>query len=267
MLSLVRGWERKFLPKLTGELCLSKVNMYRDADESSGVGDGREGEIRTSEDLNAKIGLREALREAGLDTLASEEILTAFEEETVRGLYADTDDPNIEFISEGDGQYLVKAHPKVDSTSGRGMHAPYAICMSREPTTKSEWAALQDSLPEEYDAWTRTADISSLKFEIECGIKRWLALNDISEHRMQTMQGWVAYEYDLAPEGSEPVDIPRLIMGERWFRKSKRYQAQNEYRLLWEITSSQIQELPDRIVIELTKTGISLFQSWSPPLS
>lgn len=266
MVNLVRGWERQFLPQLTGELRLSKVKLYRDADESSGVGDGREGEIRTSVDLKAEIPVREALREAGLDTLTSEEVLKAYEDETVRKLYAGTDDPNIEFIPEGDGKYLVKANPKVDATNGHGLHDPYALCMSREPTTKSEWEALQHSLPEKYDTWTKTVDISSLKFEIECGIKRWLALYDITEHRIRTMQGWVAYEYDLAPEGSELIDAARLVMGERWFRKSKRYQDQNEYRLLWEITSPQIQELPDRISMELTKTGISLFQSWSPPL-
>ena len=267
MVNLVRGWETKFLPQLTGELRLSKVHTYHEDDESSGVGDRREGEIRTPVDLKAKIGAREAMLEAGWGPFLSEEVLKKYEDEAVRKLYAHIDDPNIEFVPEGDGQYLVKTNPKVDATSGIGIHNPYALCMSREPTTTAEWGALQHSLPEQYDAWTKTVDISSLRFEIECGIKRWLALNDITAHRIGTKQGWVVYGYDVVPESSELADIAHLMMGDRWLRKSTKYLPQKEYRLLWEITSPQIQELPDRISIELTKTGIALFQSWSPPLS
>lgn len=269
-MKLTRGWEKRYLPQSTGGLRLSKVSLYHDVDDSGGIGDRREGEIRTPAVLNAKIGLRDALDQIeGLRAITSDAVLEEAEAKQVRELYQHLDDPNAEYIPQGDGSFIVKANPKVDSVTQNGaeVRVPYVLCMSREPATKAEWEGLRASLPDEYDAWTVTEDIPSLKFEIECGIKRWLALNEIYQHTIGTMQGWVAYEYDEAPAGSEWEEAALLAMGKRWFRKSRRYQAQNEYRVLWEISSPQIQMLPNSMDIELTRTGISLFKSWTPPLA
>ena len=266
-MKLIRGWECKHLPQRTGGLRLSKVSTYHDADESRGIGDCREGEIRTPDDLNATVGLREALDQIeGLRAITSDELLEQFEEQAVKKIYQHLDDPNIEYLPQGDGRFLVKANLKVDTVTMNGVEnvPPYVLCMSREPATKSEWEALRASLPDKYDVWTITEDLSGLKFEIECGIKRWLALNEVSQHSIRSMQGWIAYEYGEAP-ASGWENIGELVKGGRWFRKSRRYQAQNEYRFLWEINSPQIQMLPDAIDVELTKTGISLFEPWTPP--
>ena len=269
-MKLVRGWEKEYLPERTGGLRLSKVSTYNDADESEGIGDRREGEIRTPDDLNANVRLREALdkkENEWLRDIASDEWVKQLEEQAVREVYKDLDDPNIEYISQGDGRFLVKANTKVDSVTINGFEmSPYVLCMSREPGTKSEWEALRASLPEKYDTWTITEDLSKLTFEIECGVKRWLALNEVSQHSIRTQKGWVAYEYDEAPASSRE-NLGQLIIGGRWFRKGKRYQAQSEYRVLWNIDSPQMPTLPDSIDLELTRTGISLFKPWDPPSS
>ncbi len=265
-MKLVRGWEKEYLPERIGGLRLSKVSTYHDADVSQGIGDRREGEIRTPVDLNADIGIRTRLdQDEELRAITSDEVLEEFEERVVRGLYQHLDDPNIEFISQGDGRFLVKANSKVDSVTRNGVEtSPYVLCMSREPNTILEWEALRASLPDKYDAWTITEDILSLTFEIECGIRRWLALNEVSQHSIRTLKGWIAYEYEKAP-ASSGENVAQLVMRDRWFRKSKRYQAQNEYRVLWDISSQQMLTLPDSIDLELTRTGISLFKPWNPP--
>lgn len=265
-LKLVRGWEKKYLPQRTGGIRLSKASTYHDVDESEGIGDRREGEIRTPADLTAKIGFREALGQIeGLRDIVSDEEVERLEARAVRELYEHMDDPNAEYIAQGDGSFVVKANPKIDSVNMNGVEvAPYVLCMSREPETKSEWNALRASLPDNYDAWTVTDDLAKLSFEIECGIKRWLALNDVSQHSLRTLKGWVTYEYDEAPDSSWE-NVGQLAMGERWYRKSLRYQAQREYRVLWQINSPQMPTLPDSIDLELTRTGLSLFKPWDPP--
>ena len=265
-MQLVRGWEPEYLPDRTGGLRLSKVSAYHDADASEGIGDRREGEIRTPADLKAHVGLRAALDQIeGMREITSDEVLEQFEEQVVRSTYEGMDDPNIEYVPQGDGRFLVKANPKVDSVSLRGVEmSPYALCLSREPDSKAEWDALRASLPDEYDAWTITEDIKSLTFEIECGIKRWLALNEVSQHSLRTLQGWIAYEYDEAPASSW-ANVGQLVISDCWFRKSTRYQAQNEYRFLWDIRSPQMPTLPDAMDLELTRTGLSLFKPWHPP--
>ena len=47
-MELVRGWEGKFTPDVTGGLRLSKARKYRDIGEEEGLGDTQEGEIRVS---------------------------------------------------------------------------------------------------------------------------------------------------------------------------------------------------------------------------
>ena len=61
--------------------------------------------------------------------------------------------------------------------------SPFLFCLAREPTKAEEWEKLKASLPKRYDVWTVTDDIDALQFEVECGIKRWLALNDVTKAR------------------------------------------------------------------------------------
>lgn len=266
-MKLIRGWESRYLPQLTGGLRLNKVSMYHDADELDGIGDHREGEFRLPVEHTVDLSASHAIWDQYLEAFANiqEDIETA-DREMIRKLYAEYDDPNMEIIHQGNGHYLVRAHIKHDITGEIGADTPYVLCMSREPTTKMQWDVLQASLPDRYDAWTITTDIQSLKFEIECGIKRWLGLNEIGQHRMGFCQQFISYDYDDAPT-DDTTNAGHLIANRgRWLRKSRKYKEQNEYRLLWEIDSPQMPTMPDSIDIELTRTGLALFRPWDPPV-
>jgi len=106
--------------------------------------------------------------------------------------------------------------------------------------------------------------VESLRFEIEWGIRRWLALEGITEHTVYSYRGWVEY-YDAYPPGVEFSEVDQLTRIGRWYQKSRTYEGQQEYRLAWEVHSPQVARLPDKIDIELTKTGLGLFEPWSPP--
>jgi len=77
-------------------------------------------------------------------------------------------------------------------------------------------------LPDRYDTWTVTADIDALQFEIECGIKRWLALERITQHRIERASGWVAYPFDEPPPSGDPTEVFGMS---RWFRKRRPTQS------------------------------------------
>ena len=98
---------------------------------------------------------------------------------------------------------------------------PFLFCLSREPATRSDWERLRAALPERYDTWTVTEDVASLNFEIECGIKRWMGLNEITEHRLEQKRGWVAYSYDTAPPSDEIGEIAQI---RRWVPEGKEIQ-------------------------------------------
>ena len=136
------------------------------------------------------------------------------------------------------------------------------FCLSREPATRTDWERLRAALPERYDTWTVTEDVVSLNFEIECGIKRWMGLNEITEHKFTKSKGWVAYSYDTAPPSGDLGEVAQIT---KWFRKRRKYRDQEEYRLAWDLRSPQWENLPDAIEIELTKTGLGLFKPWRPP--
>ena len=264
---LIRGWEKKYLPCRTGGLRLNKASMYHDVDELEGIGDRREGEVRLPVDLPVDLS---DLRTSYLHSFGmlpnSQEAVESLEKKIIHKLYANHDDPNIQITSKDDGHYSVKVHIPHD-VSGEGGVTPYVLCLSREPATKAQWEVLQASLPATYDTWTITDNIDGLRFEIECGIKRWLGLNGITQHGIGFAQEFISYDYDDAPmdDGSNATQL--IMARRRWLRKSRKYQAQNEYRLLWEINSPQMPTMPDFIDIELTRTGISLFKTWTPPLT
>ena len=245
-MELIRGWESKYAPEVTGGLRLSKARVYRDIGEEEGLGDRGEGEIRV-----AMPGRIERESTGGpLSVPVDVEIQAEPDQPAVR----------VESLKPGEVremQYKVRAE---DSALG----SPFLFCMSRKPVTKGDWEALRAALPERYDKWTVTEDVFGVSFEIECGIKRWMALNEIAQHRIERYRGWLAYFSGSTPPSVDPSNLGQALE-ERWFRKSRRYSAQQEYRLAWAISSPQMETFPDAIDIELTKTGLALFKPWNPP--
>ena len=84
----------------------------------------------------------------------------------------------------------------------------------------------------------------------------------ITQHRIHRAKGLVTYSYERAPPSGDPAEALGL---DRWFRKSRQYGDQQEYRLAWSLSSPQYETMPDRIDVELTRTGLNLFQPWTPP--
>ena len=200
------------------------------------MGDRREGEVR--------------IRTEGVTTVHPDEndpLQGPFDnipvdpkwKQDLRALLAETlDDPNLEMKEETEERLKVLRNAVLDD-SGTG--SPYLFCLSREPMTKAGWQKLRAALPERYECWTVTESIDSLKFEIECGIKRWLALNDITRHELVWEKGCVEYSYESAPPPTDPQKLPYMS---RWFRKRRRYMDQQEYRLAWDISTPQLTEMP-----------------------
>ena len=257
---LVRGWEKHYAPDATGGLRLSQARLYREIGEEDGLGDVREGEIRvkappgevtvTWEDMGFPIRLSREAQEQSDAEMAR----------LIRGEWgAELDEPNIEVEQQGPDHWKVWQNLKIDDSE---LGSPYLPCLSREPESSTQWERLREALPERYDTWTVTEDLSKLRFEIECGIKRCLALNAISKHQFMSQWRWVEYSYDSAPAD---VDTEETGYMTRWFRKGRRYQDQQEYRIAWDLRSPQLENLPAFIEIELTRTGLSLFQPWTPP--
>ena len=182
---LVRGWEKHYVPDATGGLRLSQARLYREIGEEDGLGDVREGEIRakappgevtvTWEDVGFPIRLSREGQEQ-----SDAEMARLIREEWGTEL----DDPNIEVEQQGPEHWNIRQNVKVDDSK---LGSPYLLCLSREPESRTQWERLREALPQRYDTWTVTEDLSKLRFEIECGIKRWLALNAISK----TVSLWI----------------------------------------------------------------------------
>ena len=94
---------------------------------------------------------------------------------------------------------------KVDDSE---LGSPFLLCLSREPASASGWGRLRAALPDRYATWTVTEDLHSLIFEIECGLKRWMGLHQITAHQLWTNRGWVAYSFDHFPPG---VDVEEVL--------------------------------------------------------
>ena len=226
--------------------------------EEDGLGDVREGEIR----VKAPPGeVTVTWEDMGFPIRLSRDAQAQSDAEMARRIReqwgAELDDPNIEVEQEGPDHWRVRQNLKINDSE---LGSPYLLCLSREPESRAQWERLRQALPERFDTWTVTEDLTKLRFEIECGIKRWLALNAISKHQITSQRGWVEYSYDTAPPSTEEVEYLT-----RWFRKGRRYRDQQEYRVAWDLRSPQLEELPAFIDIELTRTGLSMFQPWTPP--
>ena len=254
---LIRGWENRYTPTATGGLRFSRAVVYRKMGEEDGLGDRREGEVRIRTEGVVTFHPDE---DDPLQRLFGHIPVDPKWKQDLRDLLAETlDDPNLEMKEETEERLKVLENAKINDSE---IGSPYLFCLSREPLTKAAWQNLRAALPGRYEYWTVTESIDTLKFEIECGIKRWLALNDIARHEFLWQKGWVEYSYETAPPPTESYRLPYMS---RWFRKGLRYMDQQEYRIAWDISTPQPTEMPDAIDIELTRTGLSLFRPWTPP--
>ena len=245
-MELIRGWESRYAPGITGGLRLSKAHVYREIGEEKGLGDPGEGEIRVTT----------------LGRIEREDVGGSLPFPIDVEMQAEPNQPvvRVERLEPRE----VREIPYELQVEDSALSSPFLFCMSRKPATERDWEALRDALPERYDTWTVTEDILGVCFEVECGIKRWLALNEIVQHQMEKYRGWLTYFAGSTPPSVEPTDLGQ-VLGKRWFRKSSKYSAQQEYRLAWAISSPQMEVFPDTIDIELTKTGLALFKPWNPP--
>ncbi len=255
-MKLVRGWESQFAPDVTGGLQLSKARCYRDVDEE-GVGDQKEGEVRARVPGELTINWQ---REKDFPVPVTKEMDDASVRQLWELLTDKEDDRDIE--DQGQGKWKTWRNLTMEDSK---LDSPYILCLSREPATKEDWERLRAKLPDKYDTWTIIEDVNSLKFEIECGIKRWLRLYGITVHTIEMCQGWVDYSYDAVPPSVNLEEIGGAIQIERWFRKGKQYKDQKEYRIAWNVQSPQLDRFPRAIGIELTRTGLDLFKPWNPP--
>ena len=195
---LIRGWEKQNLPSEKGGARLSQASVYRRIGEEDGLGDRREGEVRAKEEgghlsveWEPRDGFPPALRRAMKEHEGS-----AAETEELQALFAERDDdPDFALQRTGPGEWTTIQNLVVSDDE---IASPYLFCLAGEPTTRDEWERLRAALPDRYDTWTVTADIDALQFEIECGIKRWLATEQITRHRIERATGWVAYPFDEA---------------------------------------------------------------------
>ncbi|MDE0163533.1 MAG: hypothetical protein OXL36_00425 [Bryobacterales bacterium] len=258
-MKLIRGWENRYTPEATGGLRLSKAALYRAVGEEDGVGDKREGEVRigvkgeatvtwTSDD---RVSLRVPQE---LQERQDAQMLSQIRDWLAKEL----DDPELRLEPQGSGRWKLIQNLQLDDAA---LDSPFLFSLSREPATENDWERLQAALPQRYDTWTITEDVDRLNFEIECGIKRWMGLNEISQHQITRIRGWVSYPYENTPPSQ---DVDEAVQLTRWFRKRRKYRNQEEYRLAWLLTSPQWENTPDAIEIELTRTGLNLFRPWRP---
>ena len=258
---LIRGWEKQYAPELTGGLRLTRPFVYRAMEEEDGLGDKREGEVRVN--VEGQMTIKEDDEYDALPFRPSPEERERLDAETARHvaelLDIESDNPDVELEEREPGNWKVRQQLKVDDSE---MGNPFLLCLSREPTSASGWERLRAALPGRYDIWTVTEDLASLNFEIECGIKRWLGLHEITEHRLWKNRGWVAYSYEEFPPSGDGAEVGQFT---RWFRKRRKFRDQEEYRFAWELSSSQLNILPYFVDVELTRTGLNLFQPWTPP--
>lgn len=252
VMHLLRAWESQYLPHRSGELRLTSARAFRDLEEDVGIGDADEGAQRAlleghvTAEWQDRADVPAALPNMEIDI----DIACVPNPVLVKGVRTGT----TSFLQEM-------------SVEDSGVPPPYLLCLARQPTNEDEWTQLEAALPSNRDAWTYVSDLDQLKMEIECGIDRWLKLNGAASHKIETFHGPVQYSYDDFPKPKEPEELlqrEELLFG-RWMRKRELFQHQREYRLGFYISSPEISVQPDHIDIELTGTGIRLFQHWEPP--
>ncbi len=260
---LIRGWERQYAPDTARGLRLSRASLYRAIGEEEGLGDRREGEVRISNEGETRITWKpNEVISARMSREISERDAEGSRRRLQELLAAEYDDPELELETLGVDHWKIRQNTKIEDSELGG---PYLFCLACEPSTKAAWERLRAALPGRYDTWTVTDELDALNFEIECGIKRWLALNQITRHRIERFRGWVQYSYDSAPPGIQLDQLGSSDLISRWFRKRRKYEDQQEYRFAWNLMSPELEDMPEIIDVELTRTGLGLFKPWSPP--
>ena len=253
-MNLLRAWESQYLPQSVGGLRLSSARSFRDREDEVGIGDAHEGGQRTRHEGHVTLEWQDP---DNLPTPLSDmeiDITLEVKPEPV----------HLKGVKVGTTSFLQEV-----SVEDSGIPSPYLLCLSRPPTSEDEWIQLRGSLPSNRDCWTYIPYLVQLEIEIQCGIYRWLKLNGAVSHKIQAFHGPVQYSYDDSPTPKEPGELLQrgeLLFG-RWIRKRQLFRYQREYRLGFYISSPQISAPPDHIDIELTRTGIRLFQPWEPPES
>ena len=250
-MSLLRVWERRYAPSITGRLRLTSAKKFRDLETDAGIGDIHEGGQRLLCEHELEIKWQDA---GNVDP---------FLKDTKFDFHLDFEPKPVHLkgIKAGTTKFVQEVN-----LNDSGIQSPYILCLSHEPQTEDEWMLMKHSFPYDRDLWTYISEHRQLKIEIECGIYRWLKLQGAASHRIKTFWGPVQYIYNEAPvpkETDEHSEHNELLF-KRWLRKRKIFQGQKEFRFGFYISSPEVGELPDHIDIELTRTGIGLFQDWEP---
>jgi len=251
---LLRAWESLYAPQETGGLRLTSAKRFRDLEAGAGIGDIHEGGQRMMHEGQLTMEWQ------GPDTMVQhfQDLAIDFHLK-----FKPEDKPiHIKGAQAGTTSFLQEL-----SVGDSGVPTPFLLCLSHEPASKEEWLSLRGSLPPDRDTWTIVSNHQQLKIEVECGIYRWLKLNGAALHEINAFWGPVQYAYDDAPTPKESDELLERdeLMYARWLRKRKVFQGQREFRFGFYVSSPDIDPLPGHMDIELTRTGISLFQEWAPP--
>ncbi len=151
-MELIRGWERRYAPHVTGGLQLSKVRWYRTIGDEDGMGDEGEGEIRVSVpasvtrlggsdfddppmDMSVQMGPDERAIEV-------EGLMTEERREVREELYVEDSGLN---------------------------DSPLFSAYQGKPSAKRGWDVLRAALPERYDVWTVTRDVHACSLRSSVG--------------------------------------------------------------------------------------------------
>lgn len=261
MPQLVRAWESQYLPQETGGVVrLRRASEFRMIEARGGIADPYEGRRRTTfkghvsreSDDDQTSGHR--LRDLPID------VRIDHSHQIIEG------DQVVELLDVRAGEK--RAYEYESDINDKIGEVPYLLCFSLLPKNPEQWRKLVLSLSAEEKTWTCSTDVSCLKFEVEWGIKRWLATKQVREHLIRSAWGPVKYLTEDKPVSQTPkelLDLDDAIIG-RWFRKVNTYRHQREYRFAFVIQSEELSDTPPWIDVELTKTGIALFQQFEPQL-
>lgn len=254
MIQLVRAWDPRYTPSATnGVVRLRRASAFRDIKAGEGIADPDEGQRRLT--VEGSVRSQSDHDQHGRHLLPDIPI----------NIQMHHGDQVIDLEDVRPGE--TRTYPYVIDVHDDSRWEPYILCFSLIPHDIFQWQQLVESLAGDDSVWTITTDISRLKLEIECGVKHWIAVNRIKSHRLRAVWGKVEYIAEDKPVPQTPeqlLDFSDMVIG-RWFRKVNKYVYQREYRFAFIIESDEIPGLPPYIDIELTKSGIALFQSYDLP--
>jgi len=254
MIQLVRAWDPRYTPSVTnGVVRLRRASAFRDIKAGEGIADPYEGQRR----LTVEGSVRSEWDRDQHDRYSLRNIPINVQ------MHHGDQVIDLEDVRPGEP----RTYPYVIDVRDDSQWEPYILCLSLMPHDMLQWQQLVESLAAGDRVWTITTDLSRLRLEIECGIKHWMAANQIKSHRLRSVWGKVEYFAEDKPVPQTPeqlLDFTDMVIG-RWFRKVNKYLYQREYRFAFIIESEEIPELPPYIDVELTKSGIAQFQPYDLP--